>query len=193
MSDFITTLERDLLDAAECLHRTPPDTTSQARRGRRPRLLIAALAVLVVATPALAGVPGVWHGVLAPTKRPTLTTRPPEERLLVELGALRRAATPADRSTNAMLAVTRAARSPPSVSTRFATSESPRSGTRSIWFPTARGSGSRRRENKRPVKRLHRSRCMRVPRPPAQHTGRAPLRVPSRNTCAGFSTNLACA
>ncbi|MGO8907015.1 MAG: hypothetical protein ACLQMH_15550 [Solirubrobacteraceae bacterium] len=67
----------------------------------------AALAALAVAAPALAGVPGVWRGALAPGSRPTLTTRPPQERLLVELGALRRPAIPADRSPTAMLAVTR--------------------------------------------------------------------------------------
>jgi hypothetical protein len=107
MSNFIAALERDLLDAAERLHRTRQDSSPASRRTRKYRLLGAALAALVVAAPALAGVPGVWRGLLAPRGTPTLTTRPPQKRLLVELGALRRPATPADRSPGAMLAVTR--------------------------------------------------------------------------------------
>ncbi len=107
MSNFVTTLESDLLDAAERLHGTQHDRSRVARRRRKYRFLGAALAALLVATPALAGIPGVWRGVLAPRSAPTLTTRPPQERLLVELGALRRPATAADRSPAAMLAVTR--------------------------------------------------------------------------------------
>jgi len=107
MSDFATTLESDLLDAAERLCRTPRDSSPAARGRRKYRFLGAALAALLVATPALAGIPGVWRGVFARRSQPTLTTRPPQERLLVELGALRRPATAADRSPAAMLAVAR--------------------------------------------------------------------------------------
>jgi len=107
MSDFITALENDLLDAADSLNRSRHARSAVSGRKRKYRFFGAALAALLVATPALAGVPGVWRGVLAPRSMPTLTTRPPQERLLVELGALRRPATAADRSPTAMLAVTR--------------------------------------------------------------------------------------
>lgn len=107
MSDFVTALESELLHAAGRLHRSQQDSSPAAPRRRKYKFLGAALAALLVATPALAGVPGVWRGVLAPRSQPTLTTHPPQERLLVELGALRRPATPADRSPAAMLAVTR--------------------------------------------------------------------------------------
>jgi len=107
VSDFVSTLEGDLLDAAARLQDRSRQTERQSRRARSYRLLGAGVAVLVVAAPALAGVPGVWRGILTPRAAPTLTTRPPEEQLLAELGALRRPAVPADRSPEAMMAVRR--------------------------------------------------------------------------------------
>src|SRR5271166_5732915 len=101
MSDFITRLEVDLLDAAGRLHTSQDSTQAAGRtRGRlgRYRLLAAGLAVLVVAAPALAGVPGIWHGVFAgPDRRPTLTSEQPDPQLFAELGVLRRPATASDQ------------------------------------------------------------------------------------------------
>jgi len=105
MSDFVNTLERDLLDAATRLHRRSREAEQKGRRAHRVKLLGAVAAVLVVATPALAGVPGVWRGVLAGSSAPTLTTRPPVEPLLAELGTLRRPATSLDRSPDAAVAL----------------------------------------------------------------------------------------
>src|SRR5271165_3983758 len=116
MSDFITRLEVDLLDAAGRLHTSQDSTQAAGRtRGRlgRYRLLAAGLAVLVVAAPALAGVPGIWHGVFA-GPRPRATShhrRSPRSNT-------------AARSMASALAV-------------FATSASRRSATRCSWSHTA--------------------------------------------------------
>ena len=105
MSEFVGTLERDLLDAATRLRRQSLRAKPNGGRAHRFKLLVAAAAVLVVAAPALAGVPGIWRGVLAGSWAPTVTTRPPVEPLLVELGALRRPATSLDRSADAAAAL----------------------------------------------------------------------------------------
>ena len=105
MSEFVNTLERDLLDAATRLHRKPLEAERKGRRAHRFKLLGGLAAVLVVAAPAVAGVPGVWRGVLAGSSAPTLTARPPVEPLLAELGALRRPATSLDRSPDAAVAL----------------------------------------------------------------------------------------
>jgi hypothetical protein len=105
MSEFVDTLERDLLDAAARLQRQPLQADPKSRHSHRFKLLGALAAVLVVATPALAGVPGIWRGVLAGSSAPTLTTRPPVEPLLAGLGALRRPATSLDRSPDAAVAL----------------------------------------------------------------------------------------
>ncbi len=105
MIKFVDILERDLLDAAARLQRQSLQTEQKARRFHKLKLLGPLAAVLVVAAPALAGVPGIWHGVLAGSSAPTVTTRPPVEPLLAELGALRRPETPGDRSPDAASAV----------------------------------------------------------------------------------------
>jgi hypothetical protein len=105
MSEFVETLERDLLDAATRLQRQSAQAKPNSRRSHRFKLLGVLAAVLVVAAPALAGVPGIWRGVLAGSSAPTLTTRPPVEPLLAELGALRRPATSLDRSPDAAAAL----------------------------------------------------------------------------------------
>ena len=110
MSDFITQLETDLLDAARRLQRAEPIRHARAPRSRRRpsrRLLLAGLVALFVATPALAGVPGVWHGLLSGFNRtPTLTTELPDPRLLSLLGTLRRAPTSLDNTAQARDALT---------------------------------------------------------------------------------------
>ena len=105
MSEFVDTLERDLLDAASRLRQQSLQAEPTRGRSHRFKLLGALAAVLVVATPALAGVPGIWRGVLAGSSAPTLTTRPPVGPLLAELGALRRPATHLDRSPDAAAAL----------------------------------------------------------------------------------------
>ncbi len=105
MSAFVETLERDLLEAANRLQRQSLQAEPNRRRSHRLRLLGALAVLLVLAAPALAGVPGIWRGVLAGSSAPTLTTRPPVEPLLAELGALRRPATALDRSQDAALAL----------------------------------------------------------------------------------------
>ncbi len=105
MSEFVNTLERDLLDAATRLHRQSLEAAPKSRRAHRLKLLGALAAALVVSAPALAGVPGIWRGVLAGPSAPTLTTRPPVEPLLAELGVLRRPATSRDHSPDAAVAL----------------------------------------------------------------------------------------
>jgi hypothetical protein len=110
MSDFVTRLELDLLDAAARLHSGGDSARPASRTGHRRgkgRLIVVGLAVLLVAAPALAGVPGVWRGVLdGPERQPTLTGEQPDPQLLAQLGALRRPATAVDRSALATAAVT---------------------------------------------------------------------------------------
>ena len=105
MSEFPDTLERDLLDAATRLQQRSLHAEPRRRRSHRFKLLGALAAVLVIATPALAGVPGIWRGILARSSAPTLTTRPPVGPLLAELGALRRPATALDHSPDAAAAL----------------------------------------------------------------------------------------
>ena len=105
MSEFVNTLERDLRAAATRLHEPSLEPARNGRRAHRYRPLAVVAAVLVVAAPALAGVPGVWRGVLAGSSSPTFTSRPPVNELLAELEELRRPARPADRSAGAAAAL----------------------------------------------------------------------------------------
>lgn len=105
MTDFVSQLESDLVAAAQRLTgpRSPP-----GGRGRYRRALLVAVLVLIVATPALAGIPGVWGGLIGSARHPSspsVTTRPPDPRILALIGVFRRPAGPRDNSPAAAAAV----------------------------------------------------------------------------------------
>ena len=121
-----------------------------------------------------------------------MTTRAPQKRLLVELGALRRPATPADRSPGAMLAVTRSG-----PLTAVSINEVRYVGVSPIGDPLylvpyrSRVGLLPPREASPGQAPGGKRRSTTVPPPPAQHTSRAARLVPSKNTCVGSSTSPA--